>query len=511
MAQFKVTPRRADDPAIRPITIAISAIGGQGGGVLADWIVSLAEANGYLAQYTSVAGVAQRTGATIYYIELFPERAVRAEGLEPILALMPVTGDVDVVLAAELMEAGRAIVRGLVTSDRTALIASTHRIYGITEKSAMGDGLAKPDFVIQAAQRRAKRTVMFDMAELAERHGSVISAVLFGALAGADVLPFPQAAYEAAITKGGLSVAASLAAFSAGFERAQGGGDAPVAAQADTAQPTSEAGHALIRRIETAYPQPNWMVLGEGVRRLADYQDTRYAEAFLDRLEPVLAADAAAGGAEQGFRLTDEAARGAALWMSYEDVVRVADIKTRRARFDRVRTEVKAAAGDLVYVSEFMHPRLEELCDTLPAALGGWIQRTPWIAKVLGPLFSKGRRVTTGRLGGFVLLYLLAALRPMRRSTLRYARETRAMEAWLARIVAAVRSDYELAVEIALCQSLVKGYGDTHARGMRSFNAIMAEFDRGNLSAARVRTLRGAALADEAGNALQSALAAPAA
>ena len=49
-------------------------MGGEGGGVLADWIVDLAEHGGYLAQATSVPGVAQRTGATIYYLELFPKR-----------------------------------------------------------------------------------------------------------------------------------------------------------------------------------------------------------------------------------------------------------------------------------------------------------------------------------------------------------------------------------------------------------------------------------------------------
>jgi indolepyruvate ferredoxin oxidoreductase beta subunit len=197
MTAFEISPsvKAARAAAVRPITIAITAIGGQGGGVLADWIVALADANGYLAQYTSVAGVAQRTGATIYYIELFPEAAARAAAHDPVLALMPVMGDVDVVLAAELMEAGRAIVRGLVTSERTSLIASSHRIYGITEKAAMGDGLAKSERVIEAARRRSKRMVVFDMAELAERHGSVISAVLFGALAGADVLPLPAKAY----------------------------------------------------------------------------------------------------------------------------------------------------------------------------------------------------------------------------------------------------------------------------------------------------------------------------
>ena len=72
------------------VTIAIAAMGGQGGGVLGDWIISMAEANGYYAQSTSVPGVAQRTGATIYYLELFPEQA---DATIPVLALMPVPGD----------------------------------------------------------------------------------------------------------------------------------------------------------------------------------------------------------------------------------------------------------------------------------------------------------------------------------------------------------------------------------------------------------------------------------
>ena len=132
----------------RPIRISINALGGQGGGVLADWIVSLAEAEGWIAQATSVPGVAQRTGATVYYLELAPPDP---EGREPVMALMPVPGDVDVVIASELMEAGRAIARGLVTPDRTTLIASTHRIYAIAEKSALGDGRIGGAGVLNAA------------------------------------------------------------------------------------------------------------------------------------------------------------------------------------------------------------------------------------------------------------------------------------------------------------------------------------------------------------------------
>src|SRR5207244_1628834 len=104
-----------------------------------DWIVALAESQDWVAQSTSVPGVAQRTGATIYYVEMIP---ACGDARYPALSLMPVPGDVDVVIAAELMEAGRAMQRGLVTPDTTTLIASTHRSFAVEEKTAPGDGIA---------------------------------------------------------------------------------------------------------------------------------------------------------------------------------------------------------------------------------------------------------------------------------------------------------------------------------------------------------------------------------
>src|SRR6187401_2853827 len=140
------------------IKLAILAVGGQGGGVLSDWIVDVAERSGYLAQSTSVAGVAQRTGATIYYIEM-----CRDTGRRPVFALSPAQGDVDILIAAELMEAGRAIMRGFVTPDRTTLIASSHRIAAVSEKTEPGDGRASSTRVLEAARAASRHFVAFDM------------------------------------------------------------------------------------------------------------------------------------------------------------------------------------------------------------------------------------------------------------------------------------------------------------------------------------------------------------
>jgi indolepyruvate ferredoxin oxidoreductase alpha subunit len=94
--------RGAADVSGARISVAITAMGGQGGGVLSDWILQVAEGAGWTVQTTSVPGVAQRTGATIYSVELCPPRD---GGPRPVLGLMPVPGDVDICLAAELMGA----------------------------------------------------------------------------------------------------------------------------------------------------------------------------------------------------------------------------------------------------------------------------------------------------------------------------------------------------------------------------------------------------------------------
>src|SRR5476649_1289202 len=149
----------------RPIAIAVLAMGGQGGGVLVDWIVALTESQGWLTQSTSVPGVAQRTGATVYYVETIEDDG---SGRRPVLSLMPAPGEVDIVIGAELMEAGRAIQRGLVSPDRTTLIASSHRAYAVSEKAVPGDGAGDSAEVYAAARTVAKRFFAFDMAVIAE-------------------------------------------------------------------------------------------------------------------------------------------------------------------------------------------------------------------------------------------------------------------------------------------------------------------------------------------------------
>jgi len=515
---------RAGYPMIsspQPIKIAILAMGGEGGGVLADWIVDLGEHSGHIAQTTSVPGVAQRTGATIYYVELFPRDRAERDGGTPVLALMPLPGDVDVVLASELMEAGRAVQRGLVTPDRTTLVASTHRVYSIAEKIAMGDGRADSASLRAHAQAAAKRYVCFDMEKAAADAGSVISAVLFGALAGTGVLPFSRRRFEETIERGGVGVKPSLKAFDQAYARASGkaasAADKAVEAAVESAVETAIVAppavpiaardprvRALLDRIAAMAAEPARAIVVEGARRLVDYQDMAYAELYLDRLarttKPSPQSDPA---------LLAETARHLALWMSYEDTIRVAELKTRASRFDRVRSEVRVQDEQLLAINEFMHPRLQEICETLPAAIGRRLERSGWPRRLVERCTRRGRVVTTSSLRGFLMLYAIAGLKRWRRSTLRFAAETARIEAWLGHIADAAAINPQLAVEVARCQGLVKGYGDTHERGLRNYETLMAAVRQAgaSLAPATLRELRDAALADERGDTLRAALA----
>ncbi len=497
--------------AARSINIAILAMGGEGGGVLADWIVDLAENSGYLAQTTSVPGVAQRTGSTIYYVELFPEDAARAAGKDPVLALMPVPGEVDVVIASELMEAGRAITRGLVTPDRTTLIASTNRVYSMTEKIAMGDGRADADTFLKASGEAARIFVHRDFAGMAEENRSVISATLFGALAGAGSLPFSRKQFESAIERSGVSITSSLKAFAAGFDAATSSA-ATVEVAGKAVPKPGPALASLAARITSDFPASSHAILLAGIERLADYQDASYASTYLDRLEGirdlVQRRQPQSGGEETA--LLTETARYLALWMSYEDAIRVADLKTRRTRFERVHADARVADDQLLTINEFLHPRVEEFADILPVGLGEWLLKTEWTSRLINRLTGKGKILQTTSLWGFLQLYWLASLRRFRPKTLRFKREQLRIDRWLEQVKDVAQADYALALEVAECPRLVKGYGDTYVLGTRNFERLMQALPRlqkMDNAAARLKSLREAALADDTGKKLENALA----
>ena len=499
-------PRPQDPKMGGIIKLALLAVGGQGGGVLTGWIEDLARDNGYAAQATSVAGVAQRTGATVYYVEMAPA----GTGM-PIFSLMPAAGDVDIMITAEMMEAGRAILRGFVTPDRTVLITSTHRALAVSEKMVPGDGIASSEEVLAAAEVAARRLIAADFDTLAIKAGSVISASLFGALAGAEVLPFPRAAFEEAIRKGGKGVEASLRAFDVGYKAAQEGEAKAPEPVAPAPKPDTPQGparlvaewQALVARADRL-PDEAAAMARAGLRKVVEFQDAAYGRAYLDRVETVLAVDRAP------FDLTREAAKYIANAMAYDDIIRVADQKTKLGRMARIGREMGAKSKNVMQVTEFLHPRAEELVSLLPAGMGARWAANPKRMALIDRLFNKGRRLRTDSLRGFLMLHVMGGLKGWRPRTLRHAEEVAHLNRWLDTAMGYLPHSYDLAVEVMRCRRLVKGYSDTHARGLSKFDRVLAAIalvkDREDAALWAVR-LREAALKDEEGKALDGAIA----
>ena len=557
----------------RTWTVLIAALGGEGGGVLSSWLVDAASTDGRIVQATSVPGVAQRTGATTYYLEIGPRRAPdgappgaspaapasaaaaaasapispapggaasHGAGADPgggrVMALLPTPGNVDLLVASELLEAGRAAQNGMITPERTTVIASTHRMFAIAEKSAMGDGRFNDERVRRAVRELSRRHVLTDLGKVARQAGTVLSSVLLGAIAGSGALPISRERLRGAIERAGIAVEANQRGFDAGFrlfeDGADAGADQPDGTNAgpgshpdpasDTARREPEAADRtpspLAARLE-ALPASVRAFARMGVERTVDYQDARYGALYLDRIEgllartraaPSTAAAPSAAPPEDGHRVVREAARQLALWMCFEDLIRVADLKTRRSRIERVRAEARAKPGQPVAITEFLKPGVDEWCSVLP----GWIARPVLRAADRGGWrrrLNVGLHVRTSSVSGFLLLWTLARLRRLRRGMHRFREEQGRIEAWLGHVGEAYAASPALALEAAKCANLVKGYGDTHERGTRSFERTMsclAACAAAPDPAASLRALREAALADPEGGRLDTAIAA---
>lgn len=446
-------PARAPTPPAL-FSLLIPAVGGQGGGVLAEWIVEAALQDGLLAHATSIPGVAQRTGSTTYYVEVYSGPGETA----PAFSLYPVPGALDVLLAPEFLEVGRAVENGIPSPARTTIIASTHRLYSIHEKVATSGAIYPTEQLQTAARAFARTLIAFDALALAREHDTEVNAILLGALAASEALPIRSAAYQVAIERRGVGVEANLRGFQVGYEQAPSGAARPTAAARPALRPAP-----VLREVVGRLPESVRPLAGEAVARLVDYQDVAYAGRYLERLAPF----AQPGGDPEVARLV---ARHLAVWMSYEDAIRVADLKTRASRLARIREQAGADAH--VIVTDYLRPDLDELYGILPdrlvAPLARWAERRwPHGRPALG------QHVRTTTVLGFLRLWLLARCRWLRPYSYRSRREHERMERWLAAVRAAQDRDPALAREVAAAAQLVKGYGEVRRRMTALFDRLL--------------------------------------
>jgi indolepyruvate ferredoxin oxidoreductase beta subunit len=499
--------------AQRPITLLVCALGGEGGGVLTEWLVETARVAGYPAQSTSIPGVAQRTGATTYYLEVFPQTLAALGGRRPVFGLNPVPGALDALVSSELLETARQVGNGMASPDRTHVITSSSRSLTTQERMQLADGRRDPAALRQLVATFSRRHQIFDMAALARECGTVVSAVMLGAIAGSGLLPFAREHYEAVVRAGGKGAEASLRGFARAYALVQ---------EADTQagfveqllskeEHLARTGSGPEADFLQGFPAPVHDMLALGHARVLEYQDAAYAQRYLDRVRRVLEAERASDPAgTHGLATTREMARWLALWMAFDDIVRVAGLKARAARWQRVRGEVKAGEADLLRVWDHFKPGVPEFAALMPAGIA---QRAlAWDARRV----ARGRqpwalplKVGTHTATGMLALRALGGLKWLRVRGHRFATEQAMIDRWLDGVVQGTGRQWALGHAIAQCGRLIKGYGSTNERGKENLLHVLDHLAPGPDAAAAavaVDAAREAALADDAGRALDATL-----
>ena len=517
----------------QPVSILLCALGGEGGGVLANWLIDVARLADYPAQATSIPGVAQRTGATTYYLEIYPIPRLQLGGQLPVLGLNPLPGRLDALVSSELLETARQIANGLASNDRTCVISSSSRALTTAEKMVMGDGRRDEGALLDAIAENSLRHHVIPMADLCQEAGTMVSAVMLGAIAASGLLPFARAHYESVLGGGSASAKASLRGFALAFERVSKQREqtqyvdqllAPPTSTTSPALPTAQSDVSELpshtdtqarvpQQVFDEFPSGMHHVLGLAYQRVHQYQSQAYAQLMVDRLSRLKQIETSAPGGSALCPVTQETTRWLALWMAYDDIIQVAHLKSRANRWDRVSKEVKLQEGELLKVYDHFKPGVPELAAMLPMS---WAQAVlKWDRNRVAngkDAWSMPIKLARHSVIGMLSLRFLSLLRVFRPYGHRYLTEQALIEDWLHGIASACAVSTDLALEVARCGQLIKGYGSTNERGKDNLLHILKTVcvpDANKTAAeqtAAVSQIRKAALQDEAGQLLDQAL-----
>jgi len=440
----------------RPVCVLMAALGGQGGGVLADWLVSAARIDRLQAQATSIPGVAQRTGATTYYFEVYPQPDLPAR---PVFSIFPASGAIDLMVSFEPMEAARALSGGYINQDTTVITAG-ERIYSTFEKIKPGNGVTPLEPVFDALKKIAGTLSIVEMTKAARNAKCHPNAVMFGAMVASGILPMQLASCRAAISRSGVAVESNLAGFEAGMNLI-----AEPAVKSTAPKAVFDKAPDAFARAIASLPLVVQPMAGHAAAHLLDYQNAAYVAHYLERLHKVVALDSETNN----HRLSVSVARRLATWMAFEDIIRVAQLKTRPGRLKRIRNELAISDDTPLYVHDYLKPGREELRGILPRVFSKWIAGTNSGHKGSGIAL----KINTSGPVGWVLMRLLAALKSWRLHSIRFEHEQTMITRWLAVIDQTAPKDYELACNLADLAVWARGYGDTRHRGFAQLEKLL--------------------------------------
>ena len=464
------------------IKILIPAVGGQGGGVLTEWIYQAFLLESFNVQSISLPGLAQRTGSTIYYIE-----ACKNSENKIVFSQYPVPGHIDIILSQEFLELGRILELGY-GSDNTFVISSTHRVYSTIEKLPIGSGVYTDDNLKSIAEKYSSKFIGVNALSLAKKNGMndlSVNAILLGLLSASGSIPISKKSFRDSISNFGIAVENNLTAFDLGFDYLKKNFDLKTEdEETDNSSFTSydlknrdkKQIEKLLGKVENIFPEYLYFLLEEALIRLTDYQSINYAKKYLNIIEDIYELEKTSPDSEN--RLTEIVIKNLALMMSYEDGIRVSELKVRSSRFNRIKEEMSIKDDQIYNVKDYLKPDSEEVYGLFPNIvvvpflnfLGTDFFKKIWNRKT--PLTFGQTPVTTSFLG-YLRLWVISKLKFIRPYSYRYKKEFLVINKYIDSIQNYAKSDYELACIVAKSGSIIKGYGKVRRRTMNVFDRFL--------------------------------------
>lgn len=466
------------------IKILIPAVGGQGGGLLTEWLLQALETENYDVQSISLPGLAQRGGSTTYYIEAYP----LSEGNDIIFSQFPMPGDIDLILSQEFLELGRMLEKGYGSED-TVIISSTHRMYSTEEKLPVASGIYEDEKLHDYAKEFSKKFIGINTLSIAKQNGMnelASNAILFGALSASSALPLSKESFHKGIEKAEVSVKVNKLAFELGYNHVVQHSSNDNNHSTDSTPAYDEMNYLIPSEINNIdniknelfdlYPEYLWPFIEEALFRLTDYQGFWYAESFVDKFKRFRQIEAQNPG--EDYKLSEYVIKNLALLMTYEDGIRVSELKIRDKRFERIRKDMQIRDDQVFEVVDYLKPEADEIYGLMPdivvrpvlSLLNSTIYRN---RQGRGkPLTVAQKPVTTSFLG-FLRIWLLSKLKFLRPSSYRYRREHETIDLYLDTVEKFGGLDYKIGLSIAKSGSIIKGYGRVRRRTIDSFKRLI--------------------------------------
>lgn len=459
------------------VKILIPAVGGQGGGVLTEWLYQSFLIEGYEVQTVSLPGLAQRTGSTVYYIEAYKSDN---SGKKIIFSQHPVPGEIDIILAQEFLELGRILEQGF-GSKNTKIVSSTHRVYSTLEKLPVSSGIFSDEKLKAIATEFSCEFIGVDAIKVAENNEMnelAVNAILLGVLSQSKFLPFEISTFTKSIEVAGIAAEMNLKAFYIGcnlnlkdrkIESLEGKDLFDKIVNSIGVKVKESDKKILQNLVVNKFPNHLKELILEAIIRLYDYQDIGYSKEYIKIIDDIYMLDK--NNPDNDLKLTEIVIRNLALLMSYEDGIRVAELKIRSSRFKKIKEDMSITENQIFRVTDYLKPDAEEIYGLLPNIIV-----EPALKLFSNPNSEEknktmfGQKPETTSFLGFFRLLLLSKFKFLRKYSYRYKKEHANIKKYLVYIKKYSVIDYELGCLVAKSGSIIKGYGKVRRRTINTFH-----------------------------------------